>query len=88
MSALPAVPRVTIDVEESWVAVAEQMGEFEIRKRLGGDGNEASLAFGSWSDVRLHVYGRGPTINEATRACVLKARTILHAMGQHAPRKP
>jgi hypothetical protein len=77
----------TIMGEENWVAVAEQMGEFQVKHRLFGGGCEASLAFGSYSDVRLHIYGQGPNFNEATRACVLKARTILKAMAEHAPRK-
>lgn len=77
----------TIMGEENWVAVAEQMGEFEVKHRLFGGGCEATLVFGSFSDVRLYVCGRGSTFNEATKACVLKARTILKAMAEHAPRK-
>lgn len=77
----------TIMGEENWVAVAEQMGEFKVEHRMFGLGCQASLSFGSYSDVRLYVCGMGPTFNEATKACVLKARTILKAMAEHAPRK-
>lgn len=81
----PFPPGVTIDVEENWVAVAEQMGEFELSHSFGT--KRASLKFGKWGDLMLYVFGEGPTIDAATKACVLKARAVLQAMGPHAPRK-
>lgn len=82
----PFPPGVTIDVEENWVAVAEQMGEFELSTMFGGN-KCARLSFGGWGELLLYVFGKGPTIDAATKACVLKARAVLQAMGPHAPRK-
>jgi hypothetical protein len=81
----PLYPRVAIDLEENWVAVAEQMGDFELSHSFGT--KRASLKFGKWGDLMLYVFGEGQTIDAATKACVLKARATLQAMGQHAPRR-
>ncbi len=82
----PVDPRISIDVEENWVAVAEKMGEFELSTLFGGT-KCARLSFGGWGDLLLYVFGKGPTIDAATKECVLKARAVLQAMGTHAPRK-
>lgn len=78
-----APARITTDVEENWVAVAEQMGEFELSTLFGT--KRASLKFGRWGDLTLYAFGEGRSIDEATKACVLKARLALAALGSLLP---
>ena len=68
--------RATVEpvVEENWFAEAQSLGEVEVKTTCMSRGACCAITMGRWEAARLMVWGHGPSIDEACREAVTKAR--------------